>query len=74
ITYATIPLPMSPLFLEATESTDALDESDLLKWEREPLYMHAEPDPTLEEQKFMCNLVDVMLRQHARLLGEADTH
>ncbi|KIO07199.1 hypothetical protein M404DRAFT_24275 [Pisolithus tinctorius Marx 270] len=74
IAYATIPLPMSPLFLEAAESADALDESDLLKWEREPPYTYAEPDPTPEEQRFTCNLVDVMLRRRARLLGEADTH
>ncbi|KIN98610.1 hypothetical protein M404DRAFT_157473 [Pisolithus tinctorius Marx 270] len=74
IAYATIPLPMSPLFLEAAESADALDESDLLKWEREPPYTYAKPDPTPEEQRFTRNLVDVMLGRHARLLGEADTH
>ena len=60
ITYATMRLPTSPMFLEAAQSADALDESDLPSWEEDPPY-NAEPDSTPEEDRFTHNLVDVML-------------
>ncbi|KIM52699.1 hypothetical protein SCLCIDRAFT_140532, partial [Scleroderma citrinum Foug A] len=71
IHHATVPLPTSPLFLEATQSADALDETDLPRWEKEPPYAYAEPDSTTEEETFTCHLVDVMLGWRVRLLNEA---
>ena len=71
IHHATIHLPTSPLFLEATQSADALDESDLPQWEKEPPYSYVEPDSTPEEEGFTRNLVDVLLGRHVRLSNEA---
>ena len=62
-------LPMSPLFLEATQSADALDKSELPSWENDPPY-NAEPDSTPDEQIFTRNLVDVMLGRCSRLSDE----
>ena len=62
-------LPTSPLFLEATQSADALDESELPSWENDPPY-NAEPDSTPDEQIFTRNLVDVMLGRCSRLSDE----
>ena len=62
-------LPTSPLFLEVTQSADALDESKLPSWENDPPY-NAEPDSTPDEQIFTCNLVDVMLGRCSRLSDE----
>jgi len=71
IHHTTIPLPTSPLFLEAAQSADALDESDLPRWEKEPPYSYVEPDSTPEEEGFTRNLVDVMLGRRVRLSNEA---
>ena len=65
-------LPTSSLFLEATQSADALDESELPSWEKDPPY-NAEPDSTLNEQLFTRNLVDVMLGRCSRLSDEMRT-
>ncbi|KIO03682.1 hypothetical protein M404DRAFT_145231 [Pisolithus tinctorius Marx 270] len=61
IAHATRSLPSSSLFLEAAWSTDALDESDLPRWEEDPPYMDSELDSTLQEERFTQNLIDVML-------------
>ncbi|KIN93739.1 hypothetical protein M404DRAFT_170382 [Pisolithus tinctorius Marx 270] len=61
IAHATKFLPTSSLFLEAARSADALDESDLPRWEEDPPYMDSEPDSTLQEERFTQNLIDVML-------------
>ena len=62
-------LPTSPLFLEVAQSADALDESELPGWEKDPPY-NAKPALTLDEQIFTDNLVDVMLGQCSRLSDE----
>ena len=62
-------LPTSPLFLEAAQSADALDESELPGWEKDPPY-NAEPALTPDEQIFTGNLVNVMLGKCSRLLDE----
>ena len=69
ITHATICLPTSPLFLEVAQSANALDESELPGWEKDPPY-NAEPALTPDEQIFTGNLVDVMLGQCSRLLDK----
>jgi len=66
-------LPSSPLFLEAAQSTEALDESDLPQWEGEPPYSYAEPDSTPQEERFTHNLVEVMLSRQIRLSNKANT-
>ena len=71
IAHATMSLPTLPLFLEAAQSADALDESDLPQWEEAPPYSYAEPDSTPQEEMFTRNLVDVMLGRRIRLSNEA---
>jgi len=72
IAHATKSLPSSPLFLEAAQSAEALDESDLPQWEGEPPYSYAEPDSTPQEERFTHNLVEVMLGRRIRLSNEAN--
>jgi len=69
ITHATMRLPTSAMFLEAAQSADALDESELPSWEEDPPY-NAESDSTPEEERFTRNLVDVMLGRRSRLSDE----
>jgi len=71
IAHATAPLPTSPLFSEATQSVDGLNESELPRWEEEPPYTDTKPDSTPQEEQFTCNLFDVMLGRHVRLAKEA---
>lgn len=71
IAHTNVPLPTSPLFSEATQSADSLDESELPRWEEEPPYMGTEPDSTPQEEKFTHNLFDVMLGWCTRLAKEA---
>ncbi|KIO04382.1 hypothetical protein M404DRAFT_130349 [Pisolithus tinctorius Marx 270] len=71
IAHATKSLPTSSLFLEAARSSDALDESDLPRWEEDPPYMDSEPDSTLQEERFTQNLIDVMLGRRMRLSNES---
>ncbi|KIO00405.1 hypothetical protein M404DRAFT_69124, partial [Pisolithus tinctorius Marx 270] len=71
IAHATRSLPSSSLFLEAAQSTDALDESDLPRWEEDPPYMDSELDSTLQEERFTQNLIDVMLRRRMQLSNKS---
>jgi len=67
ISFATMPLPTSNLFHEASHSADALDESDLHLWEQEPPYNYPEPIMTAHEAHYTKNLVDVLFGWHWRL-------
>ena len=67
IAFATIPLPTSNLFHEASCSADALDESDLYLWERDPPYNYPEPFMTADEVCYTQNMVDVLIGRRWRL-------
>ena len=65
--FATTPLPTSNLFHEASCSADALDESNLYLWEKDPPYNYPEPFMTVDEAHYTWNMVDVLISQHWRL-------
>jgi len=67
IVFATIPLPTSNLFHEASCSADALDESDLYLWERDPPYNYPEPFMTADEVCYTQDMVDVLIGRRWRL-------
>ncbi|KIK14391.1 hypothetical protein PISMIDRAFT_117105, partial [Pisolithus microcarpus 441] len=67
LSFASMLLPTSTLFCDASHSTDALDESNLIIWEQEPPYAFPEPIMMAHEVQYTKNMVDVMLGQHWRL-------
>jgi len=75
MSFATMLLPTSKLFHEASHSADTLDESDLYLWEQEPPYNYPEPIMTTDEAHYTKNLVDVLLSWCCRLAKAArDEH
>ena len=67
ISFATMPLPTSNRFYEASHSADALDESDLYLWEQQPPYDYPEPSMTANKAHYTKNLVDVLFGRRWRL-------
>lgn len=65
---AEFPLPTSYLFLEATRSADALDESELSVWDSLPPYDAPAPRNAFVDRTYTENLMDVM---HGRRLRQA---
>ncbi|KIM53549.1 hypothetical protein SCLCIDRAFT_138886 [Scleroderma citrinum Foug A] len=71
ITLATIPLPTSHLFHEASQSADALDELDLHHWDAGPPFLQPEPADTMQEAQFTKNLTHIFLSQKVHLENQA---
>ena len=72
ITLANEPLPDSDLFQLATESGKELDESKLVYWDQDPLYLQPEPADTAAEEWFTKNLVDIITSRQSHLEKEAE--
>ena len=71
IMLATIPLPTSHLFHEASWSADALDELELHHWDAGPPFSQPEPADTMQEAQFKKNLTHVFLGQKVCLENQA---
>ncbi|KAG0700907.1 hypothetical protein DFH29DRAFT_780139, partial [Suillus ampliporus] len=52
------------LFHQSLTRSNLIDESDLLQWDKAPPYDLPTPPDSLEEDRFMQNLVDVMHSCH----------
>ncbi|KDQ27092.1 hypothetical protein PLEOSDRAFT_159000 [Pleurotus ostreatus PC15] len=62
---ASEPLPTSPLFLEASESADNLDESEITQFDGDPPYV-AQPPSTEPDGDYLEKMLDVMSGRRAR--------
>ncbi|KAF4603094.1 hypothetical protein EYR38_001669 [Pleurotus pulmonarius] len=69
IALAAQPLPTSKLFLEASQSADNLDESEIAGFDGDPPYVIAQPSPN--DAAYIEKMVDVMSGRRAR--HERDT-
>lgn len=68
---ASQPLPMSQLFLEASESADNLDESGITPFDDDPPYA-AEPQSSEPDRAYTLKMVDVMSGRRARRERQRD--
>ena len=66
--------PTSCLFLEALHSADDLNETEALYWDKNPPYFLPKPSDTLEENRFMKNLMDVMAGRRMRIENDVKRH
>lgn len=68
---AALPLPeASPLFQQALESADNLDESDFDQWDEDPPYPHQPYVETPAEKRFTSRLLEVMHGRRLRQMVE----
>ncbi|KAG0697547.1 hypothetical protein DFH29DRAFT_1003607 [Suillus ampliporus] len=70
---STFSLPDSHLFHQSLAGSNLIDESDLSQWDKAPPYDLPTPPDSLEEDRFMQNLVDVMHGHHLRAERELRT-
>lgn len=69
---ASEPLPTSHLFLDASESADNLDESEITQFDGDPPYA-AQPPSTEPDSVYLEKMLDVMSGRRARHERQRDT-